>query len=322
MDRRLFLIGSALAAGCGDVPTEPGSSPAPVRTLTPWRSVTGGFLTPPAPPGTPPRPGTGMFIKLTSPSAIALRGHDLLVADQATQRLWRIDAAMNHAIGIAGAPVSPGTALAIGSDLSAWLLDAAARQVLRFSREGRLLQTYRIAGAGVSPVAPVVPVAIALADGGATLLTADGSLAQWLEQRSPGGIAQQVVPKTADERRIRGVDAIAVAGSAVFVLDRALGAVHRVTREGRIEATWAEGELAQPSALAADRGGRLFVVDRQGTELLLLLLQDGTITERWSSAQLGVQRIGGVAIDERLIALSDSLAGQVVMQRIAPPRGQ
>lgn len=300
--------------GCASDPAAvEAAEPASRGPLSAWRVVSGGFLTPPPQPGQLPRPGTGMFVKLVAPTAIALRGPDLLVADAGTSRVWRIDPAFNHASGIAGAPVTPLTALTLGSDLSAWVLDAGARQVLRFARDGRLLQTYRIAAALPSPVA------LALADGGATLLVADGMGAQWGEQRSPTGLGVVIAPRAADGgagTRISGVDAMALVGDDLLVLDRLAAAVHRVARDGRVLATLGRGELVQPNALAVDRDGRIFVVD--GGQRALIVLREGTPARRFDAAALGLQRIGGVAVDERVLALSDPLLGQVALFLIAP----
>lgn len=302
-----------LASCASDPAAVDATEPASRGPLSAWRVVSGGFLTPPPQPGQLPRPVTGMFVKLVAPTAIALRGPDLLVADAGTSRVWRIDPAFNHASGIAGAPVTPLTALMLGPDLSAWVLDAGARQVLRFARDGRLLQTYRIDTALPSPVA------LALADGGATLLVADGMGAQWGEQRSPTGLGVRIAPKVADGgagTRVSGVDAIALAGDDLIVLDRLAAAVHRVARDGRVLATLGRGELVQPSALAVDREGRSFVVD--SGQRALVVLREGAPARRFDAAALGLQRIGGIAVDERVLALSDPLLGQVALFLIAP----
>lgn len=304
--RRLVLAGLAGAvAGCASEPS--GNAPAasgPPAFATPWRSVVGGFLAPPTPGfGLPARPVTGMFVKLMAPGAIALRGNDLLVADLGVGRLWRADIGLQTISGVAGAPVTPLTALAIGPDLAAWVLDAPARQVLRFARDGRLLQTFRAGAAATSPVA------IALADGAATLLVADAGLAQWAELRSVGAVATTVLPARDGDRRVSGVDALAVGRTGVFVLDRAAGLVHQVARDGRVLASLGAGELKQPVALAVDRFDRAFVVDAQDNSIKVLRAGEPTVV--LSAAQLGVQQIGGIAVDERVLAVADRLLGEV-----------
>lgn len=299
--RRRLLAGLGLAAaGCADAPREPVAARGDEPLLVPWRSVVGGFLAPPTPAfGLPAKPGGGAFVKWIAPGAIALRGHDLLVADLGSGRLWRADQGMQTMSAVAGAPVGPGTALALGPDLSAWVLDVAARQLLRFARDGRLLQTLRSGTPG--------PAAFALADGGATLLVADAGLAQWSELRPAGALATTVLPKDG-ERRIGGSQAIAVGGEAVYVLDRAAARVHRVARDGRVLASLGEGVLKQPFALAADRTGRVFVADAQGPVLHVL---DGAAALTLDAAALRVQQIGGIAVDERTLAVADRLLGQV-----------
>ena len=313
MLRRRTCLAWALLGGCAG---EPMNAPPPTTPsgsdalLTPWRTFQGGFLTPPTPGiGLPLRPGSGMFVKLIAPGPIALRGSDLLIADLGSARLWRTDVMTQAMTGIAGAPVGPGTALLLGPDLSAWVLDAPARQVLRFGRDGRLLQTFRAAiGA--------VPSSIALADGGNVLLQADGALGQWSEQRAIGALAVPLRPEREGGGLLQ-VDAIAVGAKNprdVFVLDRGAAVVHRVQRDGRIVQTLGQGELRQPQAFAVDRWDRVFVVEAPLRSLRVL--RAGAPSIVLSAEQLGVQQIGGIAIDERFLAVADRLAGQVVIHQL------
>ena len=313
MRRRALLLAplTGLAACAGEPVMD--TAPRAAGFATPWRTVMGGFLAPALPtaamPGAMPRPGSDAFVHLQSPGAIALRGQELLVADLASGRLWRADLGFNTLTPLAGATASPLTALMFGTDLSAWVLDAASRQVLRFGRDGRLLQTWRTGAAAVSPTA------IALADGGATLLVADPGLAQWAELRSGGALAQSVLPRRPDGARLLGVDALAVAGEQVVVLDRAAAAVHRVARDGRVleSLPWPAG--LQAGALAADRFGRIFLLDAGGRSIGLL--QAGREARVLDAAALGAQQIGGLAIDERHLAVSDRLTGQVLIVTLA-----
>lgn len=310
MVRRRTVLSCALLCGCAADPSAPTPAARTNALLTPWRTVPGGYLTPPTPgAGLPLRPGSGMFVKLVAPGALALRGSDLLVADLAGNRLWRIDTMTQAMTGITGAPVGPGTALLLGPDLSAWVLDTPARQVLRFGRDGRLLQTFR-----ASPGA--LPSAMALADGGNVLLQADGALGQWSELRSVGVVAVALRPER-EGGALMQVDAIAVSTRTprtVFVLDRGAGRVHVVERDGRVLQTLGEGELRQAQALAVDRLDRIFVVE--STLRALRVLRAGAPSIVVDAQQLGVQQIGGISIDEDWLAVSDRLVGQVVIHRL------
>lgn len=307
LTRRASLVAlSALAtlAACANAPSGEGPAPRSASGLGPGRSVVGGFLAPSLPTaGVAPRPGSGMFVRLQSPTALALRGQELLVADAAAGRVWRADLAFNTLTPLAGAPVTLGCVLMLGAEGSAWVLDAPSRQVLRFGRDGRLLQTWR-----TGTTAPV-PAALALADGGVTLLVADGALAQWTELRSGGALAQAVLPHHADGRRVQSVSALAMVGEQLYVLDAVAGAVHRVQRDGTVLETLGAGSLDQPGAMVADRRGGIWVADALGRHVSLL--RAGQPLRVFKAAELGVQHIAALAADERSLAIADRLTGTV-----------
>jgi hypothetical protein len=305
VSRRGWLAVLAGLAGCA---TEgPSATALPGQPLL-WRTLQGGTLANATPAvGLPVAPGSGAFVRFTSPSAIAIRGTDLLVADLAHRRLWRTELTSGSLTAIPDAPVAPNMALALGPDLSAWVLDVPALQVLRYARDGRLLQSLRL------PMATPTPVAMVLADGGATLLVADGMSAQWVEQR--GNVPRFIQPMVGDRAPISGADGLAVPPSGhLQVLDRLAGQVHECTREGQCIKSRGKGELLQPVALVLDRHGRPIVHDAQDNSLKRLA--DEGPAERWSAAQLGVQRISGIALDGSFLAVSDALGGRVVVHSL------
>lgn len=302
--------------GCAADPATAGASPPrDDRLLSLVRVMPGGFLAAPSPGvGIPARPGTGMFVKWAAPTAVAVRGQDLLVQDVAMGRLWRADTVLNTVTPIAGAPTGERVALGLASDLSAWVLDGGARQVLRFGRDGRLLQTFRVDPTSAGPAA------MALADAGLTLLVADGAAAMWSEQRGGIGPLQRIAPVLDSGQRITGVDGLAVGRSGVWVLDRAAGVVHRATREGRILESRGRGVLRQPQAIAVDRHDRVWVHEANDPGLGGLSGSEPAL--RLSNADLGVQQLGGFAIDDDLLAVSDRLVGQVLVHRLGRPRAE
>lgn len=311
--RRRALLLAACAAGCAGerVDGPPGSVDSAL--LSPWRTLTGGYLgSPVAGSGLPARP-TGMYVRWVNTGAIALRGQELLVADAASSRLWRVDAVSNTVSGLAGVPVSPVTALALGPDLSAWVLDPPSGHVLRFDRDGRLLQTFR-----TGPSLPT-PCALALVNGGATLVLADGAGAQWAEQHGRGGPARTLRPRHRDGLAVGSVDGLAPDGEEILVLDRLSAAVHRVRRDGLVVQTLGQGELMQPVMVAADRWHRAFVLD--AAEHCVKVFAGDRPTVRLTSQQLGVRRIGALAVDGGLLAVTDQGFGQVVLHRLGQGSG-
>jgi hypothetical protein len=311
---RLGVAALLLLTACGVPLTEaaltaPARSEAlgggPVQFGAP-RSVNGGVLAPPgAAFGVPQQPGSGAFVRLVAPTAVALRGNDVLIVDGGTGRVWRADLAFNTLSVVPGVPAAAGTAVALGPDLAAWALDGVARQVQRIGRDGRLLQTFR-----ATQDAPA-PSAFALADAGATLLLADAGLRHWLEWRSVGAAARVIVPRTDFGEAVQGVDAIAQARDLVYLLDRARALVYVVQRDGRVIARLGGGDLKQPVAIAANRAGHVVVLDAHDNALKFL--RDGAPALVFDAARLGVQTIGGIALDDAALAVSDRVAGRVLI---------
>jgi len=119
-----------------------------------------------------------------------------------------------------------------------------------------------------------------------------------------------------DGMRIAGVDGLALAhDGSVFVLDRQAGVVHRVRRDGRVLDTLGRGELQQPVAIAADRFDRVFVHDAQSNAILCL--RSGRAAERLGTTRLGVQRIAGLAVDDRWLAVADGVTAQVALLQLS-----
>lgn len=315
MRRRSALLLAPWLAGCaaGLQPPDvmPPIQPSAGGTYRPWRTLDGGFLGRTSPAlGVPAAPGTGMYTRFVAPVALALHGHELLVADAGSGRLWRVDVLLDTMAGIAGAAVSPQTVLALGHDGSAYLLDPPTRRIARFARDGRLIQAWSV------PLAIATPVALALADGGATVLLGDGMGARWVEMRGGPGLPMALTPHRADGRPVSGTDALGVWRDTVYVLDRLAGAVHHCRRDGSALATLGQGRLQQPSRLAVDGVGRACVLDAHDGRLHLLA-PDGS-AQVLDTRAAGAAQAAAVAADGDLLAIADRASGRVVLWRSGP----
>ena len=302
--RRHALGALAALAACSDLPPQATSAGALPGMPSRGRALDGGFVAPGLPPAAPAAAGrTGMYVRWIAPVALALRGGDLLVLDGASGRLWRAELASGLITGVPVGPMPGGTALQLGIDLSAWVLDASARQVLHIGRDGRLRQTLNLPGRMLTPVA------MALADDGLTLRLADGMGARWIELRA-GGPPRERVPTRADGAPLHSVDGFAPGPAGrLYVLDRLDALVHVTDDAGHVLLTLGHGELLQPVSIAADRLGRAYVHDAQDNSLKRLA--PGQPAQRWSAASLGLQRIAGIAVDGLELAVADPLGGRV-----------
>ena len=90
--------------------------------------------------------------------------------------------------------------------------------------------------------------------------------------------------------------------------------VLRLRRDGQLQGELGDGDLKQPVAIAADRFGRVFVHDAQ--DRAVKLLHAGRPTQVFDAAQLRVQVIGGIAVDEQFLAVADRLSGQVLIHQL------
>jgi hypothetical protein len=182
------------------------SRPGPAGAATPWRTCMGGFLAP-ALPGrraapAMPRRAAACLRALLSPGGDGAARQRPAGGRPAGGRLWRADLGFNTLTAMAGAPAGPWH----GAGARARPVGLGARP----ARRARCCAS-RATGACCRPGAParraVSPVAMALADGGATLLLADG-LCAMVRAAGPRRAWRSRAARAATAR-VSGVDALA-----------------------------------------------------------------------------------------------------------------
>jgi phage tail-like protein len=118
--------------------------------------------------------------------------------------------------------------------------------------------------------------------------------------------------------------AVAARAGRRWVLDRANRRVHRIDRQGRWRGAFGDDVLAEPSALAVDRTGRLFVADRRA---VLVFEADGRLVEVVEApvragAPRGRWRPGPVAVDGHgNLYVTDLVAARLCRYRCTGARG-
>lgn len=281
------------------------AAPAGKATITPWRTVNGGFLgAPSALTGVPVRPSVGAFVRLVAPHAVAVRGNDVLIVDSGAGRIYRYDIALNTLMPLPGAPATPQTRVALAPDLSAYVLDVTARQVLRFARDGRLLQTFR-------PDVAFTPADFALGNDNVSLQLIDRTTRQLVLLTQVGASVLPLRPAREDGSVSEAAAAIAVGRAGTYLLDATAGVVDVVDRDGRVVQTFGKGELTLPNALAVDRFERVYVSEPAARSVRIF--RGGALVQTLTPAELRVTSIGAVATADNLFAVSDPENGQVAL---------
>ncbi len=298
-----------LAACAGGTPP-PAAAPGPL--LAPWRTVAGGFLTAAVDPlGYPRRPGGGPFVKLVHPTAVALLGNDLLIVDSGANRLYRYELALQALVPIAEAPAIAGTQVALGSDLSAYVLDVNRGRVLRFARDGRLLQS--IADERLFPK----PLGFALREARGEIVMVDALFQQLVTLRPLSGAAYAATPRAEAGERVADISGIAASDEKVCLADRAARAIRCVGPDGRQQELLSAESLRQPGPMAIDRHGRVLVADPLSRDFKLF--DRGRLAASAGFADLGLRQVGGIALDGGFLAVADPPAGQVAIFTLRPP---
>lgn len=299
----VLLCGCAAESGGGTAPASRIVAPGPV--ITGGRSVPGVDAS-----GTPLRQ-PGPITLFVNPTAIAAAGPDLYVVDSGLGAIVRVDVATDTLTLLRGRPFQPGTRIAVAGDLSLYVLDAANRRLLRFSRGGQALQTV----AADATVGRPVDFALDAAQG--RIVLADGLFRQ-LVVFHPAGRGFEVLPIRPDARHaVLELGAIALGQKGIYVSDPRCRCVALVARDGRVVDTFGHERIGLPGEIAVDRHERVFVADR--LERKLKIFQGGALIEDVALAALGIADLAGLAIADDWMYVADGAARQVRMLRLLPP---
>lgn len=306
----MALVALAVAGGCAGTMKAlsddgPGPAPTSAHDGRP-RSIVGGFVVPAlATPSQPTRSTGSVYVRWRAPSALALKGQDLVIVDPGHQRTWRMDAFAGTVTGIAGAPSDSLARVALAPDLSMWVLDGRASRLLRFARDGRLLQTAALS----TPLQPAARFAVA--QDGSTVLVPAAAPSHWIEVHALSGRVEERSLRSPDGVRLDArVDAVAMVGARVFLLDRSSARVHVSTRDGILTSRVGAGVLRQPFALGADRHGQLYVADAFDASIKVFAV-GGALMRTLTRDQLGVTTLTDMAVDDDAMVVCDVATGQV-----------
>lgn len=306
--RLFFVLAFALAAGCET--TAPRIAQQ-YSALAPGPVIRGGMLSPGLDAGGQARRPTGPHTLLRGPVAVTAMGPDVYIADAGLGMIVRVEPTMGVLVQLAARTVLPGTRLAADADGSLYVLDPVSRRIQRFARDGRLVTSY----AGDATVASLRDLASDPARG--RLLAVD-SLNRQLVAFRPLGAAFEILPLRSEPRlALASLDAIAVAGDALYAVDARCACLARIAFDGRVLATFGHQHVRQPGRIAADRDGRLFVAD--GADRSIKVFQGGELVETTALARFGILEATDLAYAQGWLYVADAPGAQVRMLRVQPP---
>ena len=278
--------------------------------LTPWTTIKGAWVAaPPSPFSTQPQPPkpTG-FLSWQMPVAVAARGNYVYVADAGRRLIYRYDQMAQILAPFTSYASGLESGIAVARDLSLYVIDSNARQVLRFSSEGRLLQKFG------NDMELARPVAVVLDDSTGNIAVADGLYGHVVMFNSLGRVLHVFKP-------IEGanISAMAQGPQSLYLLDSLGRQVVVMGLDGADRFTFGQDTLKMPGAIAVDRFSRVFVSDRFDNsikifELGKLVASVGTT----GTIRASFNRITHLYIDQDTLYVADSLNARIQTFRITP----
>ncbi len=299
---------------------KPAAAPAPsavitrsAQLMTPVLSLTGaqvaaGVDRTGMPAVLAPMQGYQRFIR---PAAVAAQGQDTYIADVGSGAIFRFDSTLQMMAVLPGIRAVVGTRLFVAGDRSLYVLDPPGRRVLHYAHNGQRLGVFGDA------INLGRPVGIAFDEARGRILVADGMFNQLVAFHSMGRLPFVIPLKAAEGDRVMGIAGMAMDAAWIYLSDPVCRCVVRVSPEGVVQGRFGEDDLALPGPIAADRSGRVYVVDAFDGSLKVFFQDEMIYNLR--PTELGLQQINDVWVGEGFITLSDGAAARVDVLRLLPP---
>lgn len=306
------LLG-ACAVGPPDSGLRAAAQPVSDAMLAPWRSVEGARVAMAADATGTPLPAAGplKYHRFVHVASAASYGSDLYVADSGAAAVFRMNLDSQIMTRVTGVTATSGTRLLVEEDYSLFVLDVQSRRVSRLARSGRLLANY---AAGLDLASPV---GIAVKRPAGAVYVADGPYNRIVAFHPLGGGAQVLAHRATGRDRLQSIAALAAGMDALYASDPACGCIARMAWDGTVLDTFGHGVLAQPGPIAADRFGRVYVVDAFHRSLYVFV--EGRLVGTRTATSFGLGRLDDVKITGDQIVLADGQRARVELLRVLPP---
>ena len=278
--------------------------------LVPWSTLAGARMTaqPNPLPALPGQPDFRGYLGWLSPTAVAVRGNYMYVVDGGRRQIFLYDLAQQTLTPFAEYSAGSVSSITIAPDMSLYVADTVARQVLHFSVDGRLLRTIGNA------LEMARPVAVLLDESTGNLLVADGLFNHVVVFNSLGRVLSVLRP-----RENRSIAAMAGGPDGLYLLDRLSRQVVVIGPDGADRYTLGNGTLKSPDAIAVDRFNRVFVSDSFDNTIKIYEHGQWLATFGGSGATpTSFNRITGLWLQQDMLYVADSLNARIQTFRVAP----
>lgn len=279
--------------------------------LTPAATLTGAFVEGAlAPLSAPPRtPGFSGHLSWQWPTAVAARGNYIYVVDGGRRQIFRYDLAMQTMTPFADYVASGVSGIAVARDLSLFVADADARQVLHFAFDGRLLQKLS------NDMELTRPVAVLPDERSANVLVADNLRSHVVVFNSLGRVISALRPVAA-----RSIEAMAQGPDGLYLVDRVNRQIVVIGLDGAERYVLGKGTLKMPGAIAVDQFNRVFVSDTFDNTIRVYQREQLLATIGGAGANLAsFNRITSLSVDQNMLYVVDSLNARIRTFRVALP---
>lgn len=290
------------------------AEPADRPLLMPRATLSGARVTTQPNPvfGVAPGQLSNAYLQWISPTLVASRNSFLYVVDSGRRQIFRYDSMRQAMLPFADIAAASVRAIAIAGDLSLYVLDGGARQVLHFSIDGRPLSRFG------NELEVARPIAMLLDEANGQILVADSLYNHIVIFNNFGHIVAALKPAAA-----RSIEAMAAGPDGLYLVDKISRQVVVIGRDGEHRYAFGADALAQPNAIAVDRYNRVFVSD--GFDNTIKIFEQENMVASiggTGSTPAFFNRITGLWLEHDMLYVADSLNGRIQTFQVASPKPQ
>ncbi len=259
-------------------------------------------------PGLPRMPDFAGYLPWLSPTTVAARGNYVYVVDGGRRQIFQYNLAQQTMLPFSQHPAGAVSGIAVAPDLSLYVADINARQVLHFSVDGRLLRTFG------DSMEVARPVAVLLDESTGNLWVADSLFNHVVVFNSLGRVLA-----VRQSREGRSLEAMARGPDGLYLVDRLGKQVLVIGQDGADRYTLGSGTLKSPGAIAVDRFNRVFVSDSFDNTIKIYVHGQLAASVGGGATAASFNRITSLSLEQNMLYVADSLNARIQIFRVAAP---